>query len=569
MAKFVPALSGLIATTYIIGCQGAGSSEPDNDFEVAQPVPMGLLDPEFLSNQSGRLQQSGASKDYSQQATNEEECLAKIDPFDTGLYDLGEEPSANRLYRDVTPSNLCVATDIMSVPGYAGGEMIQLLNSIQTMSAALFGANGFFPADFKTHFVTNLYRLRTSGHELTAPSFAEVVVVSIGKEATATAEAERKHYRVNLYYPATDPKEGEPTKFSLNTTFEFSPFLDDERFGDINLTHFEWIPDSIYGQHLKAAYNTKTQKFDVVFGRSPIDPKIPAKTTLSWTNEDDILSIRGAYLWRNDKSSRVEQKIELPSFYSPIDNDLVVFESSTRVGDSADDALTVQRMAFVPSVGGKLATETIDDSIWSRAKSGYFGQISKLMVQLIRSESINSSCPTLKTTLINALTAAGKSVPTEISALTEDNFCDSNSAVTDQDVETTLLATCRLIDIIQILNLDYSGSLVTRRVSLCTKLAEGLYLDNPQLLYTATDSETQNRFRTPATIWTTGHPPSTIGPLLDQTELNENAEYSFLNSKLVEAAASIDLTIFADLEWPPPASQNLGYFASAKGSLSN
>ncbi len=89
--------------------QGPGTSESDDDFTVAQPVPMALLDPTFLADNKDQFDQSGAGGSYNDSKAND--CATQINPMDTteDEYDI--------------PKNFCISFNIMSVPGYAAGEM--------------------------------------------------------------------------------------------------------------------------------------------------------------------------------------------------------------------------------------------------------------------------------------------------------------------------------------------------------------------------------------------------------------------------------------------------------------
>jgi hypothetical protein len=521
--------------------QGPGTSEGDDDFTVAQPVPMALLDPTVLASSKDNFDRSGAAGSY--QNAKDNACEGSINPMNT---DFGS---------DGLPQNFCIPFGVMSLPGYAAGEMNSLLGSLLTLSSQLFGKNGFFGGGFETKKATNLFDVRNGrAHTLGKPSYAEVVVV-----VPKLALTDRPLYRVNLYFPVS------ADQFALNTSLEFSPLTENEDYAEISVRHYSLPEDSIHGQHLYAQYNTMSGEFVADFGSAPIDEDIPAKTSLRWFAKDDYFLIQGGYVWKNELTERVSQKFMPPPHYKPISNDVVLFQSITM---NDDIAKTVQSTAYVAAASGSLNSIKIDESIWTDANSGYTAELMRYLVSLLRDVGVNSSCSTLKTTISNALTAANKTIPTAISSLPQDNMCSTNSAATDTHVATILTEACKLIGVNMTMNIQIDGVVTPTTVKLCRKVAEAYLPSNHQFIEVVTDAGSGKRYRAVKLAHDYGLDSVLVQDLLNKAIPDNDADYTRLLELLTAQSFSIDLKAkFTDLTWPAVESRETDYFKNARGKL--
>jgi hypothetical protein len=521
--------------------QGPGTSEGDDDFTVAQPVPMALLDPTILASSKENFDRSGAAGSY--QNAKDNACEGSINPMNT---EFGS---------DGLPQNFCIPFGVMSLPGYAAGEMNSLLGSLLTLSSQLFGKGGFFGGGFETKKATNLFDVRNGrSHALGKPSYAEVIVA-----VPKLALTDRPLYRVNLYFPIS------ADVFALNTTLEFSPLPDNEDYAEISVRHYSIPEDSIHGQHLYAQYNTLSGEFVADFGSAPIDEDIPAKTSLRWLAKDDYFLIQGGYVWKNSLTERTSQKFMPPPHYKPITNDVVLFQSITM---NDDVAKTVQSTAYVPASNGSLSDITVDASVWTDAKSGYTSELIRYLVALLRDSGVNSSCSTLKTTITNALTGANKTVPTAISSLPQDNMCSTNSAATDAHVATLLTEACQLIGVNMTMNIQVDGVVTPTTVKLCRKLAEAYLPSNHQFIEVVTDSGSGQRYRAVKLAHDYGLDTVLAQDLLNKSVPDNDADYTRLLELLTGQSFSIDLKAkFSDLTWPAVERREPDYFKKARGKI--
>jgi hypothetical protein len=501
--------------------QGPGT-EPGDDLDVALPIPMALIGGDDLAEAARGLKNSGAGGSYDQ-------IESVINPMDTN-----EDAGG-------IPKNFAISFNIMSIPGYAAGELMTLLYSMVTLSDDVFGSDGYFRGEDIVVNRTITHFKISDGSDRSKPEYAEVVVV----------DAIQKLFRVNLYTRVgTD-------RWELTTSLEFQRKVPEtDAVGDfaiVKLSHTILPINSLYREFLELNYDSELKEFAATFGRAPevlglmlSNPNAPSatKVRLKIDNDKNLFVVQGAYTWKLAETVRPTTTPRPPTYYKPVKEDIALFDSVTATGSNAE---TVQRLVFAPvQSDGSPSIQQANATTWQLANNGYTKEVLRYLTELVRTKTITPDCVHITDIVRNAV-QANTTLYNRLDGIPDDLCYDSTQGALDAHVDTVLEVGCLHTDILLDLNVLVSGqsSSTPMRVNLCAKYIEGYLLRNNQYIKVDLMSNGQMQ-REPVVIYDTNQ--SLLAQLLNWTA--PNTIYQGLQTELL-SLPSMDLRDLSGRQWDP------------------
>lgn len=443
---------------------GTGKPEPDDDAEIVQPMPMGLLASQAFFDEVARLSAPAAGD----AVADDNKALA------ASIFDSGQQPG------DIDTR---LAESRARIAPNATREMLRVMRNVARLIQDIAGPDGPFKAKDVPIPVQGGTGART--FDLGAPQIAGGAHYARLAIDRARADAP---YSVEVY--RDDATTG---RASLALTIRFLPIDGGirariERMDATSATVFDWNV---------LTYDSVAATLEAWFGVVPRTPSTPGATlvTLAINRGDGRIAVDGALAWTIEPPAVVAAgPVPLPRFLDTRTGDVDLFASVT--ADSAK-AESVQRLAYLPA--GGFDPGNVMTSLATFKANDYFVSAQAFLTSLLRTRAVNPGCADLGARLRTALIAAGQdpgmAYPDSVAS-----FCADNTLASDGSIFAAAALACTKSVAIR-LELSFADG-TSREFYWCNKFVGLALLANDQYGETAIDDVGQvvRRFLAPASL---------------------------------------------------------------------